>query len=288
MDLIQRATKLVASAGGGWLPADDAESLAEESGIAIEQLLLELIPLARRYATPQQSGYRVGAVGQGDSGALYFGANLEIPGCPLNQTVHAEQAVVVMAASHGETGLVRLAVSAAPCGYCRQFLFELATAGELQVLLAHRASTTLTDLLPGAFGPKELGVDGGLLSVPRRNFQWLKEPASHDQSAIAALQAAAVSYAPYTQAFAGAALTTRAGSTYSGPYLENAAFNPSLSPLQAAMVAARAGGAAIEEVAAATLVQVSHSRIDHAAAARLVLDQAAPGVVIQVYEVRVV
>lgn len=129
MDLIhQRAASYADAVGGGWLPATDADELVRQSGRPIELLLLDLIPLASRFAQPALSGFQVGAVAQGDSGAIYLGANVEFAGCTLNQTVHAEQAAVINAAAHRETGIARLAVSAAPCGYCRQFLYELASA----------------------------------------------------------------------------------------------------------------------------------------------------------------
>ena len=67
-------------------------------------------------------------VGLGASGRLYVGVNLEFPCLPLHNSVHAEQFLVVNALQHGELELVKLAVSAAPCGHCRQFLSELCCA----------------------------------------------------------------------------------------------------------------------------------------------------------------
>ena len=67
-------------------------------------------------------------VGLGASGRLYVGVNLEFPCLPLHNSVHAEQFLVVNAIQHGERELVKLAVSAAPCGHCRQFLSELCCA----------------------------------------------------------------------------------------------------------------------------------------------------------------
>ena len=67
-------------------------------------------------------------VGLGASGRLYVGVNLEFPCLPLHNSVHAEQFLVVNALQHGERELVKLAVSAAPCGHCRQFLSELCCA----------------------------------------------------------------------------------------------------------------------------------------------------------------
>ncbi len=49
-----------------------------------------------------------------------------------------------------------------------------------------------------------------------------------------ALKAAAKSYAPYTRAPSGIAMQTDSN-IYCGSYIENAAFNPSLSPLQSAL-----------------------------------------------------
>ena len=51
----------------------------------------------------------------------------------------------------------------------------------------------------------------------------------------AAAQARA-SYAPYSQCPAGLAVITANQDVYAGPYIESAAFNPSLSPLQAAII----------------------------------------------------
>lgn len=48
-------------------------------------------------------------------------------------------------------------------------------------------------------------------------------------------------YAPYTRCYSGAALITRAGAVAAGGYVENAAYNPSLSPFHAAVVDAITG-----------------------------------------------
>jgi Cytidine and deoxycytidylate deaminase zinc-binding region len=56
-------------------------------------------------------------------------------------------------------------------------------------------------------------------------------------------------YAPYTRCAAGAAVCDMHGGTHRGAYIESAAFNPGLPPLQAAVAAAvRSGLADYEEV----------------------------------------
>ena len=59
-----------------------------------------------------------------------------------------------------------------------------------------------------------------------------------------ALQQASQSYAPYSHCPSGLAIATAGGAVYSGPYLESAAFNPSLGPLQAAVIDAVTDGIA--------------------------------------------
>ena len=56
-------------------------------------------------------------------------------------------------------------------------------------------------------------------------------------------------YAPYTRCAAGAAVCDMHGGIHRGAYIESAAFNPGLPPLQAAIAAAvRSGLADYEEV----------------------------------------
>jgi cytidine deaminase len=272
MDVLEAARRMTDAAGGSRLSREGVRELTAAAGIPVERLMLELIPLAQTCARPMLSGFRVGAVARGTSGALYFGGNLEFAGAPLCQTVHAEQAAILNAAAHEETGVSALAVSAPPCGYCRQFLQELAAADQLEILLAGRPPAKLSDYLPGAFGPADLGVAGGLLTPQRHPLQWVS-PGERTPAAELALRAAAVSYAPYTKAFAAVALTTRAGETFVGSYIENAAFNPSISPVQAAAVALMLAGRGLDDVVSAVSVQTDDSPVDQTTATQALLSQ---------------
>jgi cytidine deaminase len=225
--------------------------------------LLALLPKAAAFARPPISNFRVGAIARGSSGKLYFGTNVEFAGEALSFTVHAEQSAVVNAWMSGETGIDVVATSAAPCGYCRQFLNELVTARELLVVMPNE-SRPLSELLPSSFGPRDLGIDGGLLQPEHHGLA----SGDSDNLARAALQAANMSYAPYSKSFAGVAVATKDGRTFSGAYAENAAFNPSLSPLQAALSQMNLGGAAWSDIAEVVLVSVDDL---HANATRTVL-----------------
>ncbi len=239
----------------GVISADDAKRLGDD--------LTSLLPYAARYAKPPVSNFYVGCVSRGISGALYYGANLEFAGEALSFTVHAEQSSITNAWMSGEEGVDLVAVTAAPCGYCRQFLNELATADRLTIAMPNE-TRPLSELLPSAFGPRDLGIDGGLM---QRAHNALVIDAD-DELARAALEAANISYAPYSKSYAGVALRASDGTIAAGAYAENAAFNPSMSPLEVALSRLNLSGRAFDGITDAVLVSVDGM---HDEATRLVL-----------------
>jgi cytidine deaminase len=79
-----------------------------------------------------------------------------------------------------------------------------------------------------------------------------------DDVITAALQAANTSYSPYSHSYAGVALKTSDGGIYTGSVAENAAFNPSMSPLEAAVVALTINGGKIYgDITDAVLVEAT-------------------------------
>jgi cytidine deaminase len=252
------ATKLGAlmssNSFNGVISAADAAYLAQQMGISVQQLSLQLVPFAQLYAVTPISNFMVGAVSMGLSGALYYGANLEVAGQALSFTVHAEQAATSNAWVNGEQGLASLAVSAAPCGYCRQFLYEIVTAANLMILLPNTTPALLTTFLPDAFGPHDLGVNGGLMQSQANG---LTLSSTADPTGAAALAAANASYSPYTSTFAGVALSTNDGGIVAGRYAENAAYNPSMSPLEAALSLLVLNGRSYDQIVEAVLVEAT-------------------------------
>ena len=254
----------------GAVPAAEVAQFLRASGMTVQQLMLALLPQAQNFARPPISNFFVGAVALGASGALYFGANYEFPGQALSFTVHGEQAATAHAISRGETGMQKLAVSAAPCGYCRQFLYELTTASTLEIVLPNKPTVLLTTLIPNAFGPSDLGVTAALMS-PQSHGMTLKL-GDNDPVVKAALAAANASYAPYTFDYAGVALKTTDGAIFTGSVAENAAYNPSMSPLEAAVVSlVISGGKSYDDIVDAVLVEAAGSKVSQLAATRAVL-----------------
>ncbi len=256
---------------GGVIPAAEVAQFLRSSGMTVDELMLALIPEAKKFARPPISNFHVGAVALGTSGSLYFGANYEFVGQALSFTVHGEQAATAQAISHGEIGMQMLAVSAAPCGYCRQFLYALTTASTLLILLPKTPPALLTSLIPDAFGPSDLNVTAALMS-PQSHGLKLSTGAG-DPVVQAALKAANASYAPYTFDYAGIALKTRDGGIYTGSVAEDAAFNPSMSPLEAAVVSlVISGGKSYGDIVDAVLVEMADSKAGQAAATRAALE----------------
>jgi cytidine deaminase len=124
-------------------------------------------------------------------------------------------------------------------------------------------------MLPDAFSPAVLGNQHGLFDAPR-------QPLHHDLADLDDLQAAAEemagrSYAPYSGNRAAVAVQTSAGKIIAAPYIENVAFNPSLSPLQGALVAMRMQRLAWADISRALLVETAGSLSSHEPATRELL-----------------
>lgn len=240
----------------GIVTASDAAEFAEREGVDLPRLMTMLLPQAATYAKPPISNFHVGAVSRGLTGNLYFGANLEFAGEALSFCVHAEQSSVANAWMNGEEGIDLIAVTAAPCGYCRQFLNELTTADRLTIAIPNE-TRTLRELLPSAFGPRDLGINGGLMQREEHPLAIQALTIDiQDDLAHAALAAARRSYAPYSKSYAGVALRTTDGTIASGAYAENAAFNPSMAPLEVALSQLNLAGRAFHTIAEAVLVHV--------------------------------
>lgn len=267
-------TSLFGPGSTGRIAPKDVETLVRKETGSIEKLMLAMLPVARHFAKAPISSFHVGAVAHGASGALYLGANFEVPGIALNQTIHAEQSSIANAYGHREHGIVALAVTDAPCGHCRQFMNEITDAGAIRVIVKGQPIRTLPELLPSSFGPRDLGVKAGMFTAASETLRLLSP--NRDVPARAALDAATRAYAPYTKAPSGCAVTTGSGRVFAGSYLENAAFNPSLSPLQSALVNVVFGGEDPASIRSVTLVEVRDAVISQRPATEAVLGALVP------------
>ncbi|GIL51139.1 hypothetical protein Vafri_7206 [Volvox africanus] len=273
------------------IPAAEVRQLLDARGNNFEELLFSLITPASKLARPPISGYFVGAVALGGSGNVYVGVNIEFPGAPLNNSIHAEQCLLVNCLHSGETSMQALAVSAAPCGHCRQFYAEIKDADALEYIFGLDAKPKfLADLLPERFGPSDLQDEPfPLLLEPQSNpVTWnldaeaivalRADDQEFQRAATEALVEARQCYAPYTSCYSGAALITTSGQVYSGGYIESAAYNPSLSPFHSTVVDAvtHFGLPTYDLIHEVVLAERPGALVQHADNIRLLLNRIAP------------
>ncbi|EHU8075995.1 cytidine deaminase [Vibrio cholerae] len=254
--------------------AEQYQQLLTLSGLEDADLRVALLPIAAAYSYAPISEFYVGAIVRGISGRLYLGANMEFTGAQLGQTVHAEQCAISHAWMKGEKGVADITINFSPCGHCRQFMNELTTASSLKIQLPKRAAKTLQEYLPESFGPADLGIDSGLMSPVNHG-----KTSDDDEELIQqALRAMNISHSPYTQNFSGVALKMHSGAIYLGAYAENAAFNPSLPPLQVALAQAMMMDESFEEIEAAALVESATGKISHLADTQATLEVINPDI----------
>jgi cytidine deaminase len=128
----------------------------------LRSTLIKMGMEAREQAYAPYSKYRVGAALLTSTGRYFIGANVENAAYPNG--LCAERVAVFTAVSQGEREFVAIAVvtsnGGTPCGACRQVMAEFGL--ETLVIIADAEGRIvqelrLSELLPGAFGPGNLG-----------------------------------------------------------------------------------------------------------------------------------
>ncbi len=134
---------------------------------AIRLALVERAKEARKSAYCPYSGFAVGAALLCADGSVYAGCNIENAG--FTATCCAERTAFFRAVNDGKRAFKAIAIVGckagqepqelcAPCGVCRQVMAEFCAPG-FEILLTDGKTlqvTTLEELLPLAFGPKNL------------------------------------------------------------------------------------------------------------------------------------
>ena len=121
------------------------------------------------------SGFSVGACLYSKKGDLISGANFA--NAAYGDTICAERAAILRANAMGSREFLGIAIIGrgkdfdtsdvtAPCGSCRQVLFELSqiSGNDLEVILSTTKKdkiilATIRELLPLGFGPEDLKID---------------------------------------------------------------------------------------------------------------------------------
>jgi cytidine deaminase len=123
--------------------------------------LIDAARRAQQQAYAPYSRFRVGAAVEGEDGTIFAGCNVENASYGL--VMCAERVAIGAAVSAGIQRFRRVAVvsdsepPAAPCGACRQVIFEFAPDAEV-LAVGPRSSHrwTMRELLPAAFSGSQL------------------------------------------------------------------------------------------------------------------------------------
>ncbi len=268
------------------VPATAVRLLGETLGLdGPDEVMLLTLELARDLARPPISGYRVGAVGlAAGSGDLVLGGNLELMGASAWSTVHAEGSVTLLARARGEQVAALAITEARPCAHCRQVLAEMDGAygagpgGGLRLLDPLGHVLRLADLYPWPFVPADLGRAGARPAEAAWPDLALHDGEAPPQVGAALLLAGRRSHAPYSGAPAAVVLALRDGTLVTGSVLESVAFNPTIGPLQDALVGLMAAGREPDAIETAWLAVAREAHVGHEAATREALAAAAPGI----------
>lgn len=251
------------------VPAAVVASLMAELGLAdpLDAAILAL-DAAAALARPPISSYRVGVVGIGAaSGDLYLGGNLEFPGASIWHTVHAEGFAALLARARGDRLAVLASTQTRPCAHCRQVLAEFEGGLDLRMVDPHGHDLRLEEVYPWPFAPGDLGQRGALPDAGPSPA--LLEPASLPEAIAAALASAGRrAHAPYSGCRSAVVLRLADGSLHDGACLESVAFNPTVGPLQDALVGLVAAGRRYDEIAEAWLAVPPRAAVNHEATTR--------------------
>lgn len=267
------------------IPAAVAAELMRDLRLeGVEEVMLLAIDTARALAQAPVSGYRVGAVGlAARSGDLILGGNLELSGASMWQTVHGEGAVTLLARARGEVVVTLAIAQARPCAHCRQVLAAMDGAhgsnGGRGLRLIDPAGRVLrlADVYPWPFAPDDLGMAGASPWASAWPDLALGDAALPSEVAGALVAAGRRSHAPYSGTPAAVALRLDDGGVVGGAVLESVAFNPTIGPLQDALVGLLAAGHELGDIGAAWLAIPREARVGHEAGVRDALAAAAPG-----------
>ncbi|CAM4261244.1 cytidine deaminase [Vibrio neonatus] len=258
----------------GVLTPQQVKQLQQCTALDEQQLKVTLLPFAAAFSITPISKFNVGAIVKGATNNLYFGANLEFSNVQLGQTVHAEQSAISHAWMKGEQEIVDITINFSPCGHCRQFMNELSSAQQLTVQLPSMDAKSLQEYLPESFGPKDLGIESGLMSPIDHGFS----SANDDALVTDAIIALNKSHAPYTKNYSGVAIEMLDGTTVHGSYAENAAFNPSLPPLQVALVQLQMQGMDFSHIKQVALAEINDASMSHLADTQNTLEAINPDI----------
>jgi cytidine deaminase len=247
---------------GGWpaalrLTPKDVQDIQNASTISWREISLLMLGLGTALSRTTDPAQQVAAVIEAGSGALYLGIRLDWQAAHIRLSLHSVQTALLSAWNYGETSIKSLLVETLPCAACRQTLRETPSWPTLKLSVAQDGlysldSGAITEHALSRRHLREVSITGGLLRPPKRRFT-----IRHRDNELAELacRAAELSYAPYSQNFAGVALRTAQGTVHAGRYAEIGVSSLSILAIEMALVDLALAGRDTVDVAEIVLVE---------------------------------
>ncbi len=105
---------------------------------------------------------------------------------------------------------------------------------------------------------------------------------SQDKLVKRALLAAKNSYAPYSKSYSGLAVMTKDSRVFYGSYAENAAFNPSVSPVESTLSSLNLSKVPFDQIVRAVLVEMKSSKVSQKNVFESILKRVAPNAELEI------
>lgn len=236
------------------IPAELVREIQAKLEISDEDLLINLLPLYEPFARPEISQFRVAVTALTEDGKVFVGVNLEFGGLSKHYTIHGEQFLFSQLFHHHQGTPRMMALRYHCCGHCRQWMNDIKNVRKMPILVAGNEVTNLERLLPNAFGARDLGIDAELLThPPAQTWRNVSVPIEGvlnvpDLFALASTLGAATNsfvpqgYSPEAKVLGCGVTVETTQASYCGSLIENAAFNPEVSPISAALIGVVAAG----------------------------------------------
>lgn len=268
--LISHIIEMALSENPFFIASSKVQELKKQTDLSEDQLLLQLADRVMFHADPQRLHYYQGAIAIGAKGDFYLGVNLELLGFS-EEDIYAEQFLLANARNHGEIQLKKVVLTQVSQGL--DLFRELGAdqVANLEILTPYNPPKKLTDyLLPATLRQPKVH-EGGLLA-PSWPVRYAHSKSLDEKS----IDAARISYTPYSKVISGVAIKTCEGKIYCGSCLESANPKLTIAPLQSALVALIADGKKIREIEEVWLTEEMNEELSYRSRTQALLKSIAP------------
>lgn len=250
---------------GGWmgtvgLMPDEVAEIEDTLKTNRNDTMLALLNVAATLAQGVEHERNSCAVVESLAGGLYVGAPVLWKAQGIKFSMHAVQVAMMNAWQSGDNQIKRILVDSPLCPCCRQFVRENWAWKGMKIMqrprhgLAKKDATLMLEAPLSVDMLRDEGIKTRLMGEPKRAIPIPK--ADNNELVLAAVEAASLSYAPYSSNFSGVAIRSKRGTIHAGRYAETVETLAGISPIEAAISHLAMCGGQLTDVAEIVLVEV--------------------------------